>query len=241
MIELSNLEYERFGVVTARAQISSRHELDQALEFCAQKTVQLLIARVPTHRSAVVQALLAGGGILADTLCIFKRHCRPLDIGQRYAETNAHFRPAISTDAQPVAALVRTAFQNYPNHYRANPRLDPQACADIYPDWACRLCQDGDGTSAWVAEAKGAIIGFLGSTIVSATQTRLELAAIAPPWRGRGVYDTLIGCQIDDDRRRGASWTFYPTQIANIPSQAAAIRMGFFPKESFHTVHRWMD
>jgi hypothetical protein len=244
MIELSEIHRLRFGYVTARAEIETAVDLRTARDYCVSTRVQLLIVRLPTEQLSLAQELLAEGGLLTDTLCVFQRKLVDGNIAPDPSivpPDEMIIRLAVPEDFEPILKIARVAFRNYPSHYHADLRLDRQACDDLYVDWASRLCAKGSNFITWVVEMHGMTAGFMGGNYANRRETILELGAISPSWRGHNLYRHLARAHVVHSVKVGVERVFGATQTVNLPAQITLIREGFFPSGSYYTIHKWFD
>lgn len=235
----SPLEEGRFGVRTARVASFEAGDLDALLDFCRRERVQMLVARCETSDLAAAQALEAAGGRLMDTLVFYER-----DLAAPLPEAPAApaIRPARAEDAAAVVAVARAAFRDYRGHYHADPRLDRQACDDVYASWAERSCLSRDAAEeVLVADVGGALEGFLTLKWNSAEEGEGPLYAVAPRVQQRGVGSALMASALRWFRERGAARMVMSTQVTNVASQKSWVRLGFEPARSFYTFHAWFD
>jgi hypothetical protein len=142
---LSPLDRERFGVVTARWDAASDAELADALAFCREHDVELLIARCDTSDATAAHGLERAGALLMDTMIHFA--CDPARRPSDDAEAPP-IRSAAREDATQVREIAGEAFRGYVGHYHADPRLDRAAADEVYPDWAYRSCLTRDPPNA---------------------------------------------------------------------------------------------
>jgi len=245
MIELSEIDRLRFGPIVAKADIASFEDLKVAETFCADKNVELLIARIPAAELPVAQALMQAGGLLTDTLFVFQRDLNP----DRAALASPPpppdgimLRGAKPDDAARVGEIARVAYHGYLGHYHCDPRLDPAACDEVYADWASRSCTDrlvADRTL--VAELAGKIVAFMGFRILSAEETTVTVSAVAPPGRGRNLHRLLVRHHLARSAELGAARMLYATQTTNLPVLRTAVRDKFELRGSYYTIHKWFD
>src|ERR1700682_2592325 len=73
MVSLSAIDKERFGIVTARDPHFVVGTLQDALRFCRENSVQMLVARCAADDLPAAQAMEKAGGRLMDTLVYYVR------------------------------------------------------------------------------------------------------------------------------------------------------------------------
>ena len=237
-IDLSPLDLQRFGVVTAKATLGAGDLPADAGDWCRERGVQLLIARVPTADIDVVQQLERQSAFLADTLLYYTRKSlRAADAG---LPDGYHARLASAADAAAVEALAGLTFTGYAGHYHADPRL-PRATADlVYSDWAANSCRDPAVADAvLLIEAGGQLAAFATLKDRGAPLFEGVLFGVHPDHQGRGLYQSLMQLAQDWAGRHGFGAMTVSTQVINLAVQKVWCRLGFEPSGSYYTFHQW--
>lgn len=139
-------------------------------------------------------------------------------------------------DAAAIASLVQQVFRRYPNHYTANPLLDPQRALDGYVEWALshightqRLC--------WVVRSDEGIAAVSCSQHDDAGVATGVLHGVHPAQAGRGLYRGLIEASLAHYRAAGCSRFRISTQAGNHTVQNLWARLGLRIEASRSTVH----
>ena len=188
---LSSIDEERFGIRSARASGLTVEALPGVIEFCQQNDVKFLVARCPVHELPAAQAMEGNGFILMDTLLYFARQLMNVSlppIGDMLQIRSAH-----SHEAQEIGNLAAQVFQNYGGHYHADPRLDRQACDDVYASWAYRSCISREvADEVLVAELQGKAVGFITLKMRSQQEGEAPLYGVAPSMQGQGIGRDLM-------------------------------------------------
>lgn len=149
------------------------------------------------------------------------------------ADAGGRIRPARADDEDAVAEIARTAFTY--DRFHGDPAIDDAVADGIKEAWARNHFAGGRGDGMAVAEADGAVAGFLlllrdGGTLV------IDLIAVAAGCRGRGLARGMIahaaGMFEDGTTMRVG------TQLANIPSVRLYESMGFRLVAAHHVLHR---
>lgn len=237
---LSPIDEERFGVKTAKAEISDGSVVSDVIKFCTDNGVQLLIVRCPTSDLVSVQKLERQGCLLMDTLIYYGCNLRGNPPPDHVSEILVRsFKKGDEADVRRVAAQ---AFDGYYGHYHADSRLDRAKCNETYVDWASKSCLDKRAADqVFIAEHKGEVVGFGTMKANSPDEGQYILGGILPLYQGRGVNRMiLINCMswcID----RGIGSMITATQITNLAAQKVWIRLSFEPGRSYYTFHKWFD
>lgn len=234
---LSPLDRGRFGVVTARWDAASDAELADALAFCREHDVELLIARCDTGDATAAHGLERAGALLMDTMIHFA--CDPARRPSDAAEAPP-VRSATREDATQVREIAGEAFRGYVGHYHADPRLDRAAVDEVYPDWAFRSCVDGGvADEVLVCERGGRLAGFATLRIQGETWAEIPLAGVRPSERRRGIHRALTLAALGRADARGVERVEMSTQVMNHASQRSHLEAGFLPHRSEYTFHLW--
>src|SRR5437868_13681992 len=102
-ISLSELDARRFGAVTAKLVAVRGDRVDNIIDWCNRRRVELLIARCPTSEIGLVQEMETNGFYLTDTLV----HYRTGKITRRAASEQQlyDFRTATIDDAEAIERI----------------------------------------------------------------------------------------------------------------------------------------
>lgn len=239
MVSLSEIDRERFGVVTARDAAFSGETLAATLRFCRQHGVQMLIARCAAEDLRAAQAMEEAGGRLMDTLVYW---ARPLDRPLPEDRPPASVRALRAGDAPEVGRVAAGAFRGYFGHYHADPRLDPAKCDEVYVSWAERSCVDPAAASrVLVAEHEGRIAGFLTLMARGPDEQEIVLNGVDPAVQRHGIYRSLVVAALQEARAAEAKRLVVSTQLINLGVQKTWARLGFELSRSYHTFHVWFD
>jgi len=235
-VRLSPLDSSRFGIVVARADGVTHDRLPEVFDFCSSHEVQLLICRCSVEDIATTHALGASGCALMDTLVYYERDlARPPAAGQ--ARAGIELLQPGDTDA--VEAIARECFREYSGHYHADPRLDRDACTEVYASWARALCEQANGSFVLVAGEAGKRVGFSAFRQGREGVGELVLGAVLPSARGAGLYRKLTLAGMLRLQSSGAQRFITSTHLGNWGAQASWTAAGLHPYSAYHTFHRW--
>lgn len=237
----SPLETERFGCSIQRVTIGPGPvEVDRLLAVIEDLAADVLIVRYDAARLELAgtfarsrRAVIAAGALLYWE--------QPVSEAKPSGPSNLEVLPADTLDLEKVTALVReivqTSFQDYGNHYTANPLLDRSAALAGYEDWAMRSLS-GDPSNVLVMTDLGEPVGF--AMVESGAEGRhleILLAGIFPHLQGRRLYGSLLDTCERVAAARGAHQVVTSTQVHNIRGQRAWARQGLRPFASIETLH----
>lgn len=227
-------ESQRFGLKTGRV------EADRIDPAALQRAVleggwDWVVLRLPCGQELSIEALRVLGlePHQADTLMTWSMN---LDAWTQPTPTDFSIDEARVGDAPAIAELVQQVFRRYPNHYTANPLLDPQLALDGYVEWALshigharRLC--------WVVRAPDGIAALSCSQVDEAGSATGVLHGVHPEHAGRGLYRGLIEASLAHFRDAGCHRFCISTQAANRTVQNLWARLGLRIEQSRSTVH----
>jgi ribosomal protein S18 acetylase RimI-like enzyme len=237
-IRLSQIDTDRFGVITARADGLDLEQLESAIGFCDSHKVQLLISRCRVEDAATTHALSAAGFLLMDTLVYYQRDLARSPVTGQPSGPIELMRPG---DDDQVEAIARECFRNYSGHYHADPRLDRDACTETYASWARACCEQADGGFVLVAGPTGRRVGFASFHHGPKNVGELVLGAVLPAAQGGGLYRNLTLAGMLRLQSSGAQKFITSTQLTNWSAQASWTAAGLHPYSAYHTFHRWFD
>ena len=238
-VRLSQLDTDRFGVVTARADELTSGVVQHALDFCTSHDVELLIARCRAEDLDVTRALSAAGGALMDTLVYYERDLSTRPVDARLVERIELLAPA---DVAQVESIARESFTEYSGHYHADRRLDREACREVYASWARACCGSrSPGGFVLVAGPPEQRHGFACFRLNASAEGELVLGAVHPGVRGGGLYTQLTLAGMARYQASGVTRFVTSTQLTNWPAQAAWVKGGLRPYRAYHTFHVWFE
>jgi GNAT superfamily N-acetyltransferase len=239
-VALSPLDLERFGVRTARANLTAGADAAGMLEWCRDQDVALLIVRCPMPLTSAIHRLESAGGRLMGILVRwtfdFDRHALPQD------EHPARSRLASLDDLPAILAIARAAFQGYEGHYHADPRLDRAACDEVYVSWTERsLRTPGVADAVLLLEDDTGPLAFVTARMVDPLEGEVVLGGVRPSASGQGLYRAFLLRAMAWCRDRGARRVLVSTRLTNTAVQKVWARLGFSFVSAEATFHVWFD
>ena len=233
VVSHSSVESDRFGLRIGRVQVESDVDVAELESACAGHDVVIL--RCAADQVDLPFRLLALGdfrAFTADHLSIWR-----WEVGEpRHVDLPNGWSVGPSADAGVVEAVVRDAFADYRNHYRANPLFDVHAALDGYVEWAHTLMRRSDDACAVLCEPTGDAVG-VALTDWDGDVPDIKLAGLRSRAQGQGRYGALIShiMQLAHDRGRPA--LTISTQSHNVNVMRAWSRLGFVPVDTLATMH----
>ncbi len=239
-IELSAIDRERFGFVTARAFAEEAGDVSRCDTFCGDNGVELLIVRCPTTAIATVHAFEEAGGRVMDCMVRYRRDLRKHPLEDEHGFD--WIREARPEDAEAIAGVAARAFSGYEGHYHADRRLRREDAAEIYRDWAARSCADQNvAERIFVACGGDGVAGFVTLRRNSEAEMEAVLLAIAPEAQGSGVPYAMGVKVLRWAADAGARRLIVSTHVNNVAMQRVLVRHRFEVASSTFTIHKWYD
>lgn len=240
IINLSQIDQDRFGVKTAKTNHINTQNLRGILAYCHSQDVDFLIVRLPVSDIKTLYALEENNFHLMQTLIYFRNNLMnsspPEDHG------NHIIREVKPGEEKQVASVAREAFTGYSGHYHADSRLKQHDCTEVYSSWAERCCVDPNvADCVFVAVVDGNIVGFRAIRMNSSKQGEMLLSGVLPFARKTGIYTSFVVKALNWCKKRGVEEVITSTIISNIGVQKVCIRLGFEPFDAFYTYHKWFD
>ncbi|HUQ00381.1 MAG TPA: GNAT family N-acetyltransferase [Aeromicrobium sp.] len=238
---LSELDEQRFGIPTAKANVSSVAEADAAIDEARTLGARLLIVRCLSSALDASRRLEDLGARIMDVLVYFDRDLNTSSWPEHTSDVPLRYlRPE---DVDEVEALAGELFRGYHGHYHEDPRLDRDACDAVYTSWARNSCESRDvADEVLIAQVPGEPIGgFVTLRLNSPEEGEVVVGGVGHALRRRGVYRSFLIGGMEWARERGASRMVLSTQITHTAVQKVWTDLGFAPSKSFLTFHRWFD
>lgn len=236
----SESESDRFGRSVGRIEVPLEAPREEASALVrrelARPTPDLLFLRYPAQYVDWFAAFRGHGRdlLFADTLVYWRLDLDDARIGPGESRSGL----AIERSPMPeddLAALVSDVFEDYANHYRANPLLSPRSALMGYREWV-RRSVERDALVRLVHSDQGTV-GFATLTIGECGVAEVLLAGIRTDVQGTGLYPHLLAGCADLARARRCRQLVISTQGHNTDVQRAWSRFGMVPVATFSTVH----
>jgi ribosomal protein S18 acetylase RimI-like enzyme len=207
--------------------------IDAALGEARRRGVGLLSARLGVHQARALHALERRGFLLVDT---------SIEIGTRLPLTAApppvaglQIRAPRGEDQRELEAIAATFRAN---RFHRDSRVPAERARGVYTSWVTAAAEGRHGRLL-VAELDGRVAGFCayvpagdGEPVVT-----IGLAAIAPPHRGRRLFESLV-CACAEEA--AARVLVSSTQVSNTATLRAFARLGLLPYNARHVLHGWL-
>ena len=235
-IQYAPVESRRFNMNVYRGALNDVDPQKMISDILANH-IDIAIIHIPAESQDAI-ASLANIGVpylIADMLVYYRidlkaykpRQLKNKDL--RFVE----YLPAHFADMDD---LIDQTFQNYQNHYTANPLMQCDL-VEIYQEWVHAYVTDPEKNRiGWLVKLKDQFVGF--ATCVYATnEAEIILNGIIPSVSGRGVYSDLLRHILSAFKKMGLSDFKLSTQAKNYAVQKIWSREGFGIQKSFFTIH----
>lgn len=233
----STLDEERFGIRVARVGWMTREILPEALRYCRDEGVSLLMAKCMGTERSTVHAMEQAGFLLMETML-----CLAVDVRRSLPAKPAgvRVRPFRPDDQAEILRLAASCFRGYESHYHADDRLDRSQCDEIQVDWARRACASREvADEVLVAEAGGSLGGYFILKRNTPEEADVAVAAVVPDQRGTGLYEALVVHSMHWAAAGGAKSITGLVQATNVAVQRTPMKLGWVPRYTYFTFHKW--
>ena len=233
VVHASDVESARFGLRIGRVEVGGDVDVAGLEAACAGFDVVILRCRADAvdlpFRLLELRDLHA---FTADHLSVWRWDAAD----PRPAPLPDGWRVGPSSDPAVVEEVVRDAFADYRNHYRANPLFDRQAALDGYVEWALSVMARSDDACTLLRDPTGEAVGV---ALVDWDDDvpDVELAGIRPRAQGQGRYGALMTAVMRLTRERSRPALTISTQSHNVNVMRAWARLGFLPVDTLVTIH----
>lgn len=198
------------------------------------RTESFVYAKVSTESREVSRWLQEQGFFLIDTAITLEKSISVDRSSDDCNDVSFCVRLAQPGDADEVAALAARAFSS--DRFHADPLIPNETADRIKAQWARNFFRGERGDAMIIAETDGAISGFNQILLPRDGSLVIDLIAVAPEHRGRGIAAAMT---------RSAETAFdnierilVETQIANKPSLTLYQSVGFRLSNSKYVFHR---
>jgi ribosomal protein S18 acetylase RimI-like enzyme len=236
-IFISDVDTERFGIITARVVGLNTASLPSVLDFCHEKKVKLLIARCDMSDLDAAQSMERKGFLLMDTLVYYN-----LDLSRKAVSVDKGVvlvRPIRIEEERETIFVAGKSFHDYLGHYHADPRLDKNKCDEAYTDWARKTFASRESDNFLVGEMDGKIVAFGVLRINNPDEGEMFLGGIHPDFQGQGIYHSFLCKAMEWCLSKNAKKLIISTQLRNISVQKVLIKFGFEISRGYYTYHKW--
>ncbi len=238
----SEVESRRFGRSVARLTVPFAADLDASLprvmELLASSVDDVVIMRYPSSQATWFATLLGTGRDLlyADAMVYFERALAESvpEFPDGWDAPDLRLAEGHEVDAEALVGVIPQIFDQFVNHYRANPMFDPDAAVAGYQEWVQNSLRR-DRVVCVIDERSGPQ-GFLALN-VDAPRAELLIGGVAPPVRRRQAFTAILLRAARVAREAGCTSVVGPTHVQNVATQRVFGAAGYLPVASVTTVH----
>jgi GNAT superfamily N-acetyltransferase len=168
------------------------------------------------------------------------------DVTVLHADTLVHFVGAVGKpsrvdearvlgddDSTVVTGLVPVIFEDYRNHYAANPLVAADDAIAGYAEWAAAHV----GADGGFVLALGDPILALAAVTQGRGHTEIDLAGVHPEHRGHGLYQVLLDAVEVEAARASSDTIGISTQVHNRGAIRSWVRRGWNFDRADQTFH----
>ena len=236
-IRFSVTESERFGYNIWRGEMDI-FDKDYIKNLIAAEKPDIVILRVPVEQKPSVNQLFDKGlqVLHCDTILYYEYELAlwtslPL-------LNNLVFHAVTATTQYIVDGLIAENFQNYKNHYYANPALSKSQITEGYKDWAKKFIHEiNSNRFSWYVSLDGEVVAFMMCEMSNDNVCQPFLSAVKKEHRKKGVYSDIFKFIKNFFKEKGMVKMRAVTQVQNYVSSQILIKEGFSLKKSFDTYH----
>ncbi|MBD2757923.1 hypothetical protein IEE94_00135 [Yimella sp. cx-573] len=242
----SPAEGRRFGISVGRVMVGDEAPAETAKRDLAAALAaaphDLLVVRWPAHQVALAATVAATGRIVlpADVLTYWEVDAQELATADLPQADSLRVDSGDNHQAagrEWVKAVVRSSFEEYGNHYSANPALDRQLALEGYLEWAVSSFEAQPQDALFLLDGSDPIGVATLSQDTGRGDLEVLLAGLVPGAQGRGAYSYLLRAVGVQALRRGLSRVIISTQAHNVRVQRAWVRSGLRPFAAVTTAH----
>jgi RimJ/RimL family protein N-acetyltransferase len=237
-IALSEPDSTRFGFTCTRANVITKANIPEALDFSRRHGARVLMVRCDTGDIDTARALEDEGFRLADTLLYSRAELKKLQMPAR--NLALPIRCFAASDTEQIVDVARVLYTDYFGHYHADPLFDRAKVDEGYADWARRSCIDRSvAAEIFVAYDQERIGGFVTMRLNDAEDGEMVVGGVHPDYGGKGIYRDFLITGMEWCLAQGRIRMVVSTQVNNYAVQRAWAQLGFKQYQSQYTFHKW--
>ncbi len=236
----SQLDCDVFGFPVYRSYAQTAASIAEAMNEAGDAGAKLLILRIGVGELSLVQKLMGDGFLLADTQCHFQ-----IRLTERHVElANATLPARLAREGEEEALVdvARASFRGKPSHYRADPRLSPERCDELYAE-SLRMFYRGrnDRQKLLVVERDGVVAGVMVARFPEGQPAEGSFGAIHPSVKREAIaiYRSLVLRGMMLAWERGDFRVNISSSIQNLVVHKMLSRIGYEPAGYEYTLHYW--
>lgn len=241
---ISTIDSNRFGFNIAKVNNLEILLKENIFQEFKKEGVKLIISRIFTEKINEINFLENKGFRIMDIQSTYRFDIDKYKIDLSFLNPDIIIRDAKDIDIMELTAISKESFEEY-GHYFADNRLDNKVCREIYDDWIRRSIIDKNvADKVLVAEINGEIAGFLSFKIFEKNNMKFAaggLGAVSNKFRNKNVFSTLTLHGLIWGDSIGLNWEEHNVLNTNYSVNRVFSKLGFTIRNSYLTLHNWID
>lgn len=233
----SDVETRRFGVRSGRCDDFLVGDWNALSVEIVAHDCQFVTIRCDAAELAAAQTIVAHGGNLMDTVVTMEAVLLEASVS-RVPVADGAIRVGGEADTGVIDALAREAFDDYVNHYRADPRLDAQAVTDAMAEWTASFAKPTQHQAILLGQDAAGAQAFAAMKVSGDTAEGV-LHGVSRQGRGRGWYKALLIAGMRWGGEKGCKRMTVTTQLHNMTTQRTMASLGMRICDARYTFHLW--
>jgi ribosomal protein S18 acetylase RimI-like enzyme len=220
--------------------------LDGALEWCRDRGIRMVSARIHGAAYPTLHSLQEKGFYLVDSMNIFLGHRGEMVVGGDKEDADVQFIPLQQSDADQKESLSELAGQAFRETRIANDPLVPVDVRDRFYRSLTDTLLSGNGVGVY-AMLEDDVAGFAvgdrdeaDSVTLGVGLGYLWMIAVDERFAGHGLGRRLFQ-RFRREYHQSAEWLEVGTQIHNTAALNIYSGSGLRQVSSLHTLHRWIE
>lgn len=218
----------------ARADAASVLRPDELLRWLDGNDIDCAYLRLPAEERDAVWAAQGCGFRVVELRVDYGRTGSTED-----EEDLPIVRPPVAGDLSAITDIARGAHTD--TRFFADPHFDDERCAEMYATWIQRSVTGELGGWVLVADIEGAVSGYAAAHVETPSVGRIQLIAVAPERRGRGLGTRLVEAAAARFAAAGVPTVRVATQASNLAANRLYQRAGFVSHAVSYDLHWWRD
>lgn len=235
-MQYAPVESRRFGLNVYRGALNDFDPL-KIISDILECQIDIAIIHIPAESPKALANLanIRVPYLIADMLVYYQIDLKTYKT-REFKHSDVRFIEYLPEHIAEMDHLIAQIFQNYENHYTANPLMQSDL-VEIYQEWTHAYVTDPEKNRiGWLVKLKDKFVGFA-TCVYETNEAEIILNGIIPSVAGRGVYGDLVRHVLNVFKKMGFSDLKISTQAKNYAVQKVWSSEGFGMQQSFFTIH----
>jgi dTDP-4-amino-4,6-dideoxy-D-galactose acyltransferase len=231
--EILDWDSKFFGrrIARVREMHESAVELSRVCEWARAEAVDCLYFLADAADTTSIRAAESAGFHLTDVRVVRERDVpRP--------STNAWGVDVFRAEDLPALKAI-AGISHVDSRFYNDPEFPDELCSALYETWIERAC-GGRANTVLVAREADRPCGYVACVLPSPESGRIDLIAVAPDSRGKGIGAELVRACLAWSADRGCHTLEVITQARNVPAARLYEQLGFRTVSVGHWYHLWL-